>query len=150
MLAQRALEESRQHGEQLERAVTHLRKKSDQEIADLIEPEPPIEPLIIVEEPTYEGLVKYLARGQPSVGLFSDEGGRFVGGNAMNRDNLLKTLAGLSSLWDAKPINHYALKVHRFKEEAKKTTESHFFSSKRNQTGGCEKMDLSIFSHPPV
>ncbi len=67
------------------------------------EPEPPIKPIIIVEEPTYEGLVKYLDRGQPSVGLFSDEGGRFFGGSGMNRDNLLKTLAGLSSLWDAKP-----------------------------------------------
>lgn len=67
------------------------------------EPEPPIKPIIIVEEPTYEGLVKYLDLGQPSIGLFSDEGGRFFGGSGMNRDNLLKTLAGLSSLWDAKP-----------------------------------------------
>jgi hypothetical protein len=66
-------------------------------------PEPPMMPIVIVEEPTYEGLVKYLEYGQPSVGLFSDEGGRFLGGNAMSRDNLLKTLAGLSSLWDAKP-----------------------------------------------
>ncbi len=66
------------------------------------EPEQPIMPLIVIEEPTYEGLVKYLEHGQPSVGLFSDEGGRFLGGNAMNRENMLKTLAGLSSLWDAK------------------------------------------------
>lgn len=65
-------------------------------------PEPPLMPIMVVEEPTYEGLVKYLEHGQPSIGLFSDEGGRFLGGNAMNRDNLLKTLAGFSSLWDAK------------------------------------------------
>lgn len=65
-------------------------------------PAPPLMPIIVVEEPTYEGLVKYLEHGQPSIGLFSDEGGRFLGGNAMNRDNLLKTLAGFSSLWDAK------------------------------------------------
>lgn len=66
------------------------------------EPEHPVLPTIVVEEPTYEGLVKYLEYGQPSVGVFSDEGGRFLGGNAMSRENKLKTLAGLSSLWDAK------------------------------------------------
>ncbi len=69
-------------------------------------PEPPIRPLMIVEEPTYEGVVKYFAAdGQPSIGLFSDEGGRFFGGHAMNQDNRLKTLAGLSSLWDGKEIS---------------------------------------------
>lgn len=65
-------------------------------------PERPITPLIIVEEPTYEGLVKHLEYGHPSTGIFSDEGGRFLGGNAMSKENMLKTLAGLSSLWDAK------------------------------------------------
>ena len=43
-------------------------------------PVPPLHPLVLVEEPTYEGIVKYLAIGQPSVGLFSDEGGRFLEG----------------------------------------------------------------------
>lgn len=73
------------------------------DMKDKTEPRPPIQPIILIEEPTYEGLVKYLEDGQPSVGLFSDEGGRFLGGNAMSRDNVLKTLAGLSSFWDAKP-----------------------------------------------
>lgn len=69
-------------------------------------PSPPLRPLVLAEEPTYEGIVKYFAAdGQPSIGLFSDEGGRFFGGHAMNRDNLLKTLAGLSSLWDGKEIS---------------------------------------------
>ena len=69
-------------------------------------PSPPLRPLVLAEEPTYEGIVKYFsADGQPSIGLFSDEGGRFFGGHAMNRDNLLKTLAGLSSLWDGKEIS---------------------------------------------
>ncbi len=69
-------------------------------------PAPPLRPLVLAEEPTYEGIVKYFsADGQPSIGLFSDEGGRFFGGHAMNRDNLLKTLAGLSSLWDGKEIS---------------------------------------------
>lgn len=65
----------------------------------------PIDYLIIAEEPTYEGLVKMLENGQPSVGLFSDEGGRFIGGHGMNSDNMLKTAAGLSGIWDGRPIN---------------------------------------------
>lgn len=68
-------------------------------------PQEPLHPLILVEEPTYEGIVKYLAIGQPSIGLFSDEGARFFGGHAMGRDNQLKTIAGLSSLWDGKEIS---------------------------------------------
>lgn len=68
------------------------------------EPVPPRDPLFLVEEPTYEGLIKLLETGQPSVGLFSDEGGRFIGGHGMSKDNILKTIAGLSKLWDGDPI----------------------------------------------
>lgn len=68
-------------------------------------PSAPLLPLLLAEEPTYEGLVKMVAYGQPSVGLFSDEGGRFIGGHGMNNDNLLKTAAGLCGLWDGKPIS---------------------------------------------
>lgn len=68
-------------------------------------PTAPAYPQLTTEEPTYEGLVKLLAQGWPSVGLFSDEGGRFLGGHAMNQENRLKTLAGLSNLWDGKPIS---------------------------------------------
>lgn len=67
-------------------------------------PLPPLEPILTSEEPTYEGLVKLLFVGQPSMGLFSDEGGRFLGGHGMNQDNALKTAAGLSELWDGKRI----------------------------------------------
>ena len=42
-------------------------------------PLPPLKPILTTEEPTYEGLVKLLLVGQPSMGLFSDEGGRFLG-----------------------------------------------------------------------
>jgi len=72
---------------------------------DLPKPMCPLDPLLLVDEPTYEGLVKLLAVGQPSMGVFSDEGGRFFGGHAMNRDNQIKTISGLSSLWDSKPVN---------------------------------------------
>lgn len=68
-------------------------------------PQEPLEPFLICEEPTYEGLVKMLAFGQPSIGLFSDEGGRLIGGHGMNNDNLLKTAAGMSGLWDGRAIS---------------------------------------------
>jgi len=64
------------------------------------EPQEPPCPAVLLEEPTYEGLIKVLQNGHPSVGLFTDEGGRFVGGHAMNSENALKTASGMSSLWD--------------------------------------------------
>ena len=63
------------------------------------EPAPPLSPKLTTAEPTLEGLVKLFLCGQPSLGLFSDEGGGFLGGHAMNSDNRLKTVAGLSALW---------------------------------------------------
>ena len=67
-------------------------------------PPEPLHPHLITEEPTYEGVVKHLASGRPSIGIFSDEGGRFLGGHAMNAENRMKTMSGLSGLWDAQPI----------------------------------------------
>ena len=56
-------------------------------------------------EPTFEGLVKLYGIGRPALGLFSDEAGGFIGGHAMNSDNRLKTMAGLSRLWNGEPID---------------------------------------------
>jgi hypothetical protein len=86
-----------------------LKKKTHQERLDALTnlgqpPDPPLDPVLLVTEPTYEGLVKLLAMGWPSVGLFSNEGGRFVGGYAMNSEQRVKTLAGLNELWDGKCI----------------------------------------------
>jgi hypothetical protein len=67
-------------------------------------PGAPLTPILVCGEPTYEGLVKMLIQGQPSVGVFSAEGGQFVGGHGMSPDNKLRTAAGLSSLWDGSPI----------------------------------------------
>jgi hypothetical protein len=79
------------------------KKEALRELGD--EPEPPLQPYFIIEEPTYEGLVKLLEVGQASQGLFSDEGGRFIGGHGMSNENALKTAAGLSGLWDGKSIS---------------------------------------------
>jgi hypothetical protein len=57
-----------------------------------------------VTEPTFEGLTKLFGVGQPSLGLFSDEGGQFLGGHAMNSENRQKTLAALNDLWQGNPI----------------------------------------------
>jgi hypothetical protein len=67
-------------------------------------PVPPLEPILTSGEPTYEGLCKLLALGWPSVGIFSDEGGQFIGGHGMTDEAKLRTAAGLSHLWDGKPI----------------------------------------------
>ena len=57
-----------------------------------------------VTEPTFEGLTRKFAEGQPSLGIFSDEGGQFLGGHAMNSENRQKTLAALNDLWQGNPI----------------------------------------------
>jgi hypothetical protein len=64
----------------------------------------PLTPLLTCPEPTFEGLCKHLIQGQPSIGIFSDEGGMFIGGHGMNPEAKLRTAAGLSGLWDGKPI----------------------------------------------
>ncbi len=85
------------------KGVTYEQKKA--EMAELPEcPVPPISPILIMEEPTYEGLIKNLIVGQPALGLFTDEGGRLIGGHGMNQDNQLKTASGLSELWDGKRV----------------------------------------------
>lgn len=68
------------------------------------EPEAPPSADRTVTEPTFEGLTKLFAHGQPSLGLFSDEGGQFLGGHAMNSENRQKTLAAFNDLWQGNPI----------------------------------------------
>ncbi|MGA7871884.1 MAG: YfjI family protein [Candidatus Binatus sp.] len=68
-------------------------------------PLPPLLPMLTCPEPTFEGLTKLLRDGQPSIGLFSSEGGQFIGGHAMSAENRLKTAAAFSSVWDGTPVN---------------------------------------------
>jgi hypothetical protein len=65
----------------------------------------PISPKISFDDMTYEGLVRHLEFGQPSIGLSSDEGGKIVGGYSMSAQNQLAFAAALSNLWDGKDIN---------------------------------------------
>lgn len=82
-------------------------KGSDRQYAldALIEPEAPLQPALVAQEPTYEGLLKLFRHGHPSLGIFASEGGKLIGGHAMNNDNKLKTIAGLSELWDGEAVS---------------------------------------------
>ncbi len=74
---------------------------------DILGPVPsaPLDPMLISTEPTFEGLTKFYAGGaQPSLGIFSAEGGQFIGGHGMSDDNKLRTATGLSGLWDGTPV----------------------------------------------
>jgi hypothetical protein len=42
--------------------------------------------------------------GQPSMGIFSAEGGHFIGGHGMSEEHKLMTAAGLSAFWDGAPV----------------------------------------------
>lgn len=64
-----------------------------------------VQPFYLFEEPSFEGLERAYAEGRYTLGLFSDEGGRFLGGYAMSKDNQTKTITGLSKLWDGEPID---------------------------------------------
>lgn len=67
-------------------------------------PPAPLQPMLTVSEPTLAGLHKLFMNGWPALGLFSDEGGSFLGGTGMKDENRLLTAAGLSELWDGRPI----------------------------------------------
>lgn len=49
------------------------------------EPQAPRIPILTVSEPTMEGLTRHLVKGYPSLGLFSSEGGQFIGGHPFPR-----------------------------------------------------------------
>ncbi|MEP4797430.1 MAG: YfjI family protein [Parasphingorhabdus sp.] len=64
------------------------------------EPQEPMSPKRMIENPTTEGLYKFYQISSPSLGLFSDEGGVFLGGHSMSAENRLTSLASFSKLWD--------------------------------------------------
>jgi hypothetical protein len=68
------------------------------------EPDPPLLSDRTCSEPTLEGIFRSFLHGQPSLALFSDEAGQFLGGFAMSADHRVKTLAGLNKLWDGAEI----------------------------------------------
>jgi hypothetical protein len=67
-------------------------------------PEPPLHPFLTAPEPTIEGLVKAWATAPAALGIFTAEGGQFIGGHGMSQDNRLRTAAAYSEIWDGHPI----------------------------------------------
>ena len=63
-------------------------------------PTAPPSPLLIVTEPTLEAVQKHYLTGAPSLGIFADEGAVFLGGHSMGKDHAMRTVGGLSKLWD--------------------------------------------------
>lgn len=68
------------------------------------EPRAPLDPSIVVSEPTIAGLEKTFQTARPALGLFADEGGQMLGGHAMRDESRLHTLTALNNLWQGKPI----------------------------------------------
>src|SRR3712207_3965330 len=60
--------------------------------------------MLTCSEPTFEGLERLFPTGQPSMGMFSAEGGQFIGGHCMREETKLRTAAALSGMWDGQPI----------------------------------------------
>jgi hypothetical protein len=71
-----------------------------QRLRDLREPETPIAPIIRAKEPNLEGLLNVLQIGRGSIGIFTSEGGQFLGGHGMGQEAKTRTVTGLSELWD--------------------------------------------------
>jgi hypothetical protein len=69
-----------------------------------LEPVEPLVPLLTAPEPTWEGMCKVMQKGHASLGLFSDEGGGFIGGHGMGAEAKVRTMAGLNGAWDGKEI----------------------------------------------
>lgn len=66
----------------------------------LHEPEAPLLPVIRATEPNLEGLLNLLSNGRASVGIFTSEGGQFLGGHGMGEEARTRTITGISALWD--------------------------------------------------
>jgi hypothetical protein len=81
-------------------------KEALKKALDAIGPAPasPHKPIIVCTEPTFEGLCRLYMEGRPSLGVYTAEGGQFVGGHGMNEDSKLRTASGFSLLWDGEPI----------------------------------------------
>lgn len=67
-------------------------------------PVAPLTPMLICPEPTFEGLCRLMQNSHPSLGIFSAEGGQFIGGHGMKDENKIRTATALSSSWDGEAI----------------------------------------------
>lgn len=71
------------------------------------EPLKPLKPIILLDNPTVEGLEIFAVEGRSSFGLFTGEGGKLIGGHLFNDDNRLKAGSSLNLMWDGKPMPRF-------------------------------------------
>ena len=73
---------------------------------DAIGPEPkaPPSPMLLVADPTPEGLTLHLAEGRPMAGVFTAEGGLLIGGAAFSDEARMRTASLFNILWDGEAI----------------------------------------------
>jgi len=67
------------------------------------EPKKPLLPVVQLPDPTIEGLVKNWVELPGSIGIFSAEGGQFIGGYSMAAEPRVGSAAALSTFWDGTP-----------------------------------------------
>ena len=97
-LVHKAWEIASQHAER------KAKGKSQEEIRSILaalgdEPVLPPPAVLLCREPTVEGIQRLYLEGAPSLGIFTDEGGEFIGGHSMNRERVVRTVAAMSTLW---------------------------------------------------
>jgi Protein of unknown function (DUF3987) len=100
------------HKRERDHALRHGKDRSERKakLQDLSTPQKPLQPLFLCDDPTFEGLVRMLTVAQPSVGIFSDEAGILLGGFALRDENLHRTAAGLSALWNGTDVTRVRAK----------------------------------------
>lgn len=79
--------------------ITHEERR--QRLRTLREPDVPLAPVVRAKEPNLEGLLNLLQIGRGSIGIFTSEGGQFLGGHGMTQEAKTRTVTGLSELWDS-------------------------------------------------
>jgi len=89
------------------RARKDAKSPDDYETAleEITEEPKPMKPWLVCSEPTAEGLMRSLAEGQFAQGIYSDEGGQFLGGHALSEEAQLRTVAMLSRAWQGAPLD---------------------------------------------
>ena len=81
-------------------------------LAEITDEPAPRLPWIVCSEPTAEGLMHSLADGQYGQGIYSDEGGQFVGGHALSEEAELRSIAMLSRCWQGAPLDRVRATDH--------------------------------------
>ena len=68
------------------------------------QPDLPLLPFIVIADLTIEGLAKNWPNAFPALGVFTAEGGQFIGSHGMKEENRLRNAAGYNELWDGQPV----------------------------------------------